>query len=267
MAILTISREFGSGGREVGKAIATSLGYDYIDKRRFLSDLRAIDEKWERWGEDLDEHTPSVWEKYDWSFRAYGALIQSILLNHALADRVVLMERGGSVLLKGIPYAYRIRVVAPLEERIKTISVREPVDPQTARWLAKKTDHERSGFIYSLFGIHWDDPAEYDHVFDTQEQSIDVVVSRVTEALAARDELKTPESRGILEMRARAAEIKARLLMDPKLFAPTLDVEFDGKELILRGIVHSVKEHQRVERAARVLAGNHPLRCELGYRG
>ena len=32
MKIITISREFGSGGREVGKRLADALGFDYYDK-------------------------------------------------------------------------------------------------------------------------------------------------------------------------------------------------------------------------------------------
>ena len=32
MRIVTISREFGSGGREIGEKIAKELGYDYYDK-------------------------------------------------------------------------------------------------------------------------------------------------------------------------------------------------------------------------------------------
>ncbi|MCA1961265.1 MAG: cytidylate kinase family protein [Desulfomonile sp.] len=267
MAILTISRQFGSKGKEVGEGVASALGYDYVGKHRFLSDLKTLGDQWEQWGETLDEHAPSIWEKYDWSFAAYGALIQSILLDHALADRTVIMERGGNVLLRGVPHAYRIRIVAPLEDRIKNIARDEFIDAETARWLAKRTDHERSGFIYSLFGIHWDDPAEYDQVFDTGELPIESVVSLVTEELLARDQLRTPESLKILEMRALAAKVKAGLVMDPKLFTPTLDVEFDGNELVLRGIVHSAKEHKRLEEAAKKLAGDQNLRCELGLRG
>ena len=32
MSIITVSREFGSGGREVGKRLADALGYRYFDK-------------------------------------------------------------------------------------------------------------------------------------------------------------------------------------------------------------------------------------------
>ena len=63
MAILTVSREFGSGGREIGQAVAKILNYTYIDKERLLGDMRASGKEWEEWGKNLDEHCPTVWEK------------------------------------------------------------------------------------------------------------------------------------------------------------------------------------------------------------
>jgi len=36
MAILTISREYGSGGREIGRRVAERLGYRYVDKERLF---------------------------------------------------------------------------------------------------------------------------------------------------------------------------------------------------------------------------------------
>ena len=47
MGIITISREFGSGGREIGKRLADEMGYAYYDKEI----VTAIAEKHE-----LDEH-------------------------------------------------------------------------------------------------------------------------------------------------------------------------------------------------------------------
>lgn len=53
MAILTVSREFGSGGREIGQAVAKVLNYTYIDKERLLADMRASGKEWEEWGKIL----------------------------------------------------------------------------------------------------------------------------------------------------------------------------------------------------------------------
>ena len=199
MAILTISREFGSGGREIGLAVAESMGYEYVDKEKIHDEIRAAGRDWDEWGKELDEHCPTIWEKYDWSFRGYGALVQSAILQYALKDRVVIMGRGGNFLLKDIPHAVRIRVVASLEARIERITVRDSVDRETARWLAEKTDRGRSRFLYSLYGKHWDDHVEFDFVFKTDVTSLEEIISSVKDLLLERDRFNTPESRKILQ--------------------------------------------------------------------
>ena len=58
MAILTISREFGSGGREIGQAVAALLNYEYIDKQNILYDLKSAGDEWEKWEETLMSIAP-----------------------------------------------------------------------------------------------------------------------------------------------------------------------------------------------------------------
>ena len=267
MAILTISREFGSGGREIGQAAAKILNYEYINKERLIGDIRASGKEWEEWGKNLDEHCPTVWEKYDWSFRGFGALLQSRILNHALDDKVVIIGRGGNFLLKDIPYALRIRVVAPIDKRIDRIMERESVDKDTAHWLAEKTDRERSCLIHLLYDKHWDDHAEYDMVFDTGVKTLDEIVNIVKDTLLEKEKFNTEAARKLLQIRAIAAKIKAEILIDHGLFIPILDVYPEGENLILRGVIHSPKEHKKIEDKARKIAGDIPLKCELHYRG
>ena len=266
MAILTISRELGSGGREIGQAVAKVLNYTYIDKERLLGDMRASGKKWEEWGGDLDEHCPTVWEKYDWSFRGFTALLQSLILNYALNDRAVIMGRGGNFLLKDIPYALRIRVVAPIDKRIERIIKRESVDRDTAQWLIEKTDSERSCLIHLLYGKHWDAHTEYDMVYDTGDQTLDEIVNIVKDMLLEKEKFITEEARKLLQIRAIAAKIKAEILVDHGLFIPTLDVYPEGENLILRGVIHSPMEHKTIEDKAKKIGGDIPLKCELHYR-
>lgn len=266
MAILTVSREFGSGGREIAHAVADAMNYEYVDKETFLNDIRQIGHKWEEWAKDLDEHHPSVWEKYDWSFRGFGALIQSTILNYAAKDRAVIMGRGGNILLEGVPFSLRICVVAPLAARIERIIKRESVDRGTAHWVAEKMGRERSGFIHCLYGKRWEDRAGYDKVVDTGAKSIEEIVASVTRLLLERDCLGTEDVRRDLEMRSAAAKIKAGLATNPAIFIPTLSVVWDGRRIVLQGVVHNPREHRRIEEAARKLAGDFPLKCELHYR-
>jgi len=264
MAILTISREFGSGGREIGHAVAALLNYNYVNKEVILSDLRAAGSEWEKWGKHLDEHCPTVWEKYDWSFRGFSALIQSCILDHTIKGKVVIMGRGGNFLLDGVQSALRVRVKAPIEKRVERIMMRESVDQNTANWLIEKTDNERACFIRSIYGREWDDPNEYDIVFDTGRRDEEEIIKIIKDNLMERDQL-APDT-GTLRLRAEAARIKAGLLTNPKLFIPTLDISCEEGAIVVRGVVHSAKEHKAAEEEAKRLAKDIPVRCELHYR-
>ncbi len=263
-AILTISREFGSGGREIGQSVARELGYAYVDREVILADIREHGAKWEQWAHDLDEHRPTVWEKYDWSFRGFASLVQLHLLEHAEKGGVVIMGRGGNFVLKDVAHAYRIRVTAPLDVRIERIVQREGVDRETAQWLCEKTDRERAGFLHAIYGSRWDDPAEYDHVYAVSGQSVERNVKEVIKALTGRP--VTFRGQQTLRLLTAAARIKAGIATNPRFFIPVFDVLPDGDGLVLRGITHTPKEHTHIEEEARRLAGDLPLRCKLHYR-
>lgn len=266
MAILTVSREYGSGGREIGRAVASGLGYDYVDKESIIAEVRRLGHKWEQWTQEMDEHSPSVWEKYDWSFRGFTALMENIIWQCALRNNVVIIGRGANHILKNVPHALRIRIVAPLESRITRVMDRESVNRDTARWMIQKIDQDRAGFVFTVFGKPWDDQADYDYTLNTGFKSLDEITQAVMELLRERDKLADGSVQLSLTLRAEAARIRAGLLTNPRLFIPTLDVQFDGRRIVLRGIVHNPKEHKRVEEEARRLSGETAIRCELHYR-
>ncbi len=266
MAILTVSRQFGSGSREIVRVILTSLRYLHVDKEALMTEIRATGGKWEKWAQEFDETSPKLWEKYDRSFKGFQALLQSILLRYALRDDVILIGRGSNFLLEGIPHAYRIRVVAPLEDRIERVTNEESVDQDTARWLIEKTDKERAGFVDAMYERDVNDPRGYDAVFDSGRQTLDDIIDVVKDNLSVRDTLKTAAAQKTLFMRATSAKVKARLIMDPKLFVPILEVEPAADELVLRGVVRTSDEFRRIVQAAHIIAEDVPLKVELRYR-
>lgn len=267
MAILTISREFGSGGHQVGRNIADSLDYKLLEKDRIFQDIKASCPQWEEWARELDEHDPTLWERYDWSFKGFGALIQSMILEHALHDRIVIMGRGGSFLLKDISHALRVRIVAPLDIRIARIISRDCIDAATARRLVERADRERNGFVNAIYDKPIGDVSEYDITFDTGNQSHDEIVQHITALLEEKDRLKSEQSINVLQVRAKTARFRATLLTDPSLSTiTTLDLAYEDSHFVLRGIVRNPKEHQRVEETARRITQCEPFRCELRYR-
>jgi cytidylate kinase len=271
MAILTIARKYGSGGREIGQAIAEQLNYDYIDRRRILDDMRAEGKQWEEQAKYFDENYPTLWERYDWSFRGFVALNQSYFFNYALKDKAVIMGRGGNFLLKGIPFILRVRVIAPIEKRIEKVMEREGVNSENARWLIEKADHEMAGAIYLIYGRDWDNLAEYEMVFNTGIQSPDEIITTIKNALLEKEKLNTGKAKKILQLRALAAKIKAEITTNPQYCISVLDVDpkeegMIEKGLIIRGIIHNQNDIRKIEETAKKLAGDIPVECGLQYR-
>src|ERR671922_2824247 len=118
MAIVVISHQKGAGGPEIGMAVAQRLGYRYVDQELLQDAVRRYGLAEEKLSH-LDESKPTLFERFDAETRHYTSVLQSTLLEFAEADNVILMGRGGQWLLRGIPHVLRIRVIAPLEQRVK----------------------------------------------------------------------------------------------------------------------------------------------------
>jgi cytidylate kinase len=266
MPILTISRQHGSTGKEIGMEIAKDMGYEYIAHERMIQDLKEGGNDWQKLIMEFEEHDPTIWERHDWGFKAFIAIVHSLILKYALKDNVVIIGRGANFLLENVPYALRVRFEAPLEKRIKYIVDREDIDERTAKWFIQKMDKESCGYVKAVFRKSWDDPRSYDLVINTAAQSKGAIVKAIKDAIAEKDRYNTEENRKIMKLWSVAADIRAGILTNAKIHSPTLQVEPVGEAIVLRGLTHNPKEHNAIEAEAKRLAGNIPIKCLLYYR-
>jgi cytidylate kinase len=266
MAILTISREYGSGGREIGRRVAERLGYQYVDKERLFQDLEKVGARWGKVARELDEVCPTVWERYDWQYRGYVAQVESLILDYAAGDRMVIIGRGGAFLLQGTPFCLRVRLVAPLEDRLERIMVRESLSRTAAERLIAQVDGDRACFIKSNYGVDWDEDRLYDMTLNTGSLTYDRVVEILAEALPEKDRLATSGARATLTGMALAYRLKAGVATDPRVLVPTLEVSFQEGTIVVSGIIHNPKELHIIEAIARVVCGDRPVRLDLHHR-
>ncbi|HET6489803.1 MAG TPA: cytidylate kinase family protein [Syntrophales bacterium] len=260
MAILSISSEYGTGALEIGHAIERLLGYRYVPLRTFF-DEAAQSRPWEHMRDQYADAAPGFWEGSD--VLGFLALIQSKILDHAAQDNVIIMARGGSYLLRGIPHALMIRIVAPLEYRIATIMKKEKVNHETARLLVKQADREIDCTVQQAYGRDWDDPEAYEIKFDTSRQGSDEIVEIVKNLLEAKDKLKTPQALELLERRRVAAKIKAKVLTHPEVIQPSLEMDTREDRILIRGVVRTRAARKKIENEAREIAGDIALDFKL----
>ncbi len=271
MAILTISRRYGSGGRDIGRAVADRLHYDYVDRKRILADIGKAGQTWGEFAKQYDEKQPSVYERYKWSFRGFVALNQAQILEYALYDNVVIMGRGGNFLLRGIPFAFRVHIKSSMADRIERLTKREGIDEENARWLIAKVDKEMGGAVYLIYGNAWDDPKHYDMVFDTSVQKAEEIIATVKDEVLKRASADTEKARQVLQLRSLAAKVRARIAIEPTFPISALDVRPKEEGLIqygiiVRGVVYNKSVMAAIEETAKKICGDVPVEFELQYR-
>jgi cytidylate kinase len=266
MAILTISREYGSGGREIGRLVAQRLGYAYVDKERLFQDLEKGGQRWGRVAREVDEVCPTFWERHDWQYRGYVAQVEALILEYAAADRVVIIGRGGSFLLQGVPFCLRVRLLAPLEVRLERIMIRESLSREAAQRLITKVDGDRACYVKANYGGDWAEEDIYDLTLNTGSLAYEQVAEMLAEALEDKDRRATPEAREALGDMALAHRLKARVATDPRVLIPTLEVGFEEGIITVAGIIHTPRELHLVQEMVKEVCGDRQVRLDLHHR-
>jgi len=267
MAILAITKQFGSGGGEIGSSVASLLGYEYLSLGRVFEEASKAGNEIQKLAEKYDQCVPGLWEKTDWSFLAFTTLCESTILNYALRNNIVAMTRGGNILLRNIPHALRVFMTAPFEARVRRIMDREEVSQEIAAMMAKKADREMAVTVQQVYGTNWKDPTEYDWVIDTNRRNWEEIARSLRDSLLEKEKDFTGEAWSLLCMKALATRVKAKIMLSPGCLVPTLEIEAKGDILVIRGVVRNLDQHRRIEEEVRKMAGDTTVEFRLIYRG
>lgn len=266
MAILAISREYGSGGRDIGRKVAERLQYEYVDKERLFLDLDRSGKRWGQAARDLDEVCPTFWERHDWQYHGYITLLESLILDYAAADNVVIIGRGAFLLLREVPFCLKARLVAPLDVRVERLMVKESLVREEAEALIERVDRDRACYLQANYEQAWDEAGSYDCLIDTGSLSYDQAAELLIDSLAAKDRLATPEAKGHLLDLALAARIRARVATDSRVMVPTLKVSFQAGVFTVSGVVHSPKEMHFIQEIVREVSSPKQVQFDLHHR-
>jgi cytidylate kinase len=230
MAILTISHEMGSGGAEIGMALATRLGYTYVDNEELLGRAQRYGLAEERLAR-LVEDRPSWVERFDAETRRCILALQAVLYEFAQADNVVLIGGGGQWLLRGVPHALRTRIVAPFPERVTRLTAtlsaqgRERVTPKTVAQFIRRDDIQKAARMRYLFDADVKDPSLYDVLINTAAFSRAAAVQLLAD-LARRPEFgSTDVARELVADRVVASQVEVALAGHPDMRRYRIDVE------------------------------------------
>ena len=207
MAIITVSREMGTGAYQIASDVAQRLKYTLVDGPR----IKSLAAKYGLTLEMLqmvDEKPPSYVTAEDRKRATYLNAIELIILDLARKGNVVIYGRGGQDLLKECKNVLRLRFIADFEGRVERFAEREWIDPDMARSMIRRSDHQRGGFIHFYFDRDWQDPNYYDLVFNT---------SRLSEATIVDGIIATAKEPALKEFDKSAVAILDSVILSKKI--------------------------------------------------
>ena len=194
MAVITISRQYGSGGDEIASRVCELLGYRYFDKRMMaqvasemgLTSKEVIDSQEERhevlsfferlFGHKVTEARVSTDEAGgartvelgELDSKRYVTMVRDLIQTAAQQGDVVIMGRGGQAILKDQPGVLHVRLDASFDERVRRVQEQQRfTNPAAARDFVAGRDRAGADYIRTYYGADWDDPALYHLTLNT----------------------------------------------------------------------------------------------------
>jgi cytidylate kinase len=100
-------------------------------------------------------------------FDRYVRMVGLVVRRLARDDNVLLLGRGGQVLVRSHPGVLHIQVVAPLATRVEVVMARLSLSKREAQNRVRASDHARSDYLRRYYDVDWLDPTLYDLVINT----------------------------------------------------------------------------------------------------
>jgi cytidylate kinase len=196
--VLTVAREYGSGGAAIAALVAARLGWELLDSALIDEIARAahvdpelarqFDERVDTWLHRISRRglwygafdavaKPATTEVFD---AETMALLARAVVEHACEmGNCVVVGRGAQCILQECTDAFHVFVYAPWEDRVARISQRVIECPDIPA-LIRATDEERARFVRVNFDQDWTDPHLYDLLISSkpgEEATASIILS------------------------------------------------------------------------------------------
>lgn len=215
MSTITISRVYGSGGRTIAARVRELLGYRFFDKA-FLSqiaselglssaetvDLSDEEYKVKTFLERLMSFNPAEMVVSPSAAREVNLdvsrfddansveLAKSVIWAAYERGNLIIVGRGAQVMLRNQPDVLHVRVIAPMETRLRRLQEVEGLSLQEARRQIEKRDSASREYLERFFNAQWDDPFLYHLIINTGycgiEQAAQLIVTAAQQFAGAK---------------------------------------------------------------------------------
>lgn len=189
LPVITLSREPGSGGKFVAKAVAERLGLELFHQE-IINAMAENADTTARIIRTLDERSLSMIE--DWVSAAiserhlwpddFSRVLMRVIGTIGRHGKAVIVGRGANFILPP-ENRFRVRIIAPLEMRVNHVAETYGVTKKEAQRRVLRTESDRQAFVRKYFYSDISDPANYDMILNTGTLSVESAAAAICSAL------------------------------------------------------------------------------------
>ena len=184
MAIITISRGSLSGGRALAECLSSRLGYPNVGREVLQEAAEALGASEEALRGKF-ETTPGLWSRITKAREKYVLAVQTSLAEWCTRGNLVYHGLSGHHLLKGLPGILKIRLIAPMETRVKAFLETHPqMTAAQARDFIEDLDQDRARWVRVMYDADVADTSLYDLTIKLKRHTIESACETIVTAAA-----------------------------------------------------------------------------------
>jgi len=196
--VITVSREAGASGTEIARRLSQELKMDLMNDQiiGYVADSARISKKVIESLDEKEVNRRDAWiaaffeDKHLWPDQYFDHLTR-VIATIGRYGNAVIIGRGAHYILPP-ENVFRVRLIAPLEDRVAHIMQIRSASYKEAERYVLKTDNERQAFIRKYFHADITDPNHYDIVVSMRIITIEGAVEAIKTAFLKRKVAETP---------------------------------------------------------------------------
>jgi len=239
MAIITISRGSLSMGTILAEKVARALDYECVSREAIIKESAC------EYGLEKEELTiamekpPTFWERFTHGRRLYLAVMRAALLDRACSGKLVYHGLSGHFLLKGIKCVLKVRLIAPMDMRIRAAMEEKQLKREDAEYHIRDVDEKRSRWTKYLYGVDWRDPYQFDLIINLETMTLSTAKELICQTIKRPEFQVCITAMDDLENLALAAKVEAFLAADIRTRSVNIDIEALNGVVRLRGMIET----------------------------
>lgn len=255
MAVIAMTREMATLGRDVAAGLAERLGLVVVHHELVAQDIAERSGMRESEVQRFLEGEASLLQRWRIDRNRMSRYTSEEILELAVKGNVLIRGWGATYLLRSVPHVLCVRICAPMPDREDVLMQRLGLDDRAAaRREIERNDAAHNGTMQRLFGIDWTDPALYALVLNTARIPVADCVEHIVRLAQSQPFQETPASRQALSDQLILSKVHTAL---DKRFGSSssalgIDAEVTEGKVTLKG---ALSDQKMIAEAVRLMHG------------